>query len=99
MQESDGSFVGFLTVVYAHNQLDKRRTLWRDIANLAPVSQGPWMIIGDFNNVLTVDDRIGGSPVQAYEYADLAAMMDVAGFMKCSRMGVTSLGQTNMTTG
>lgn len=33
------------------------------------------MIVGDFNNVLKMTDRIGGHMVQVVEYADLEKMM------------------------
>src|SRR4051812_6361294 len=40
-----------LTIVYAQNQLIKRLSLWKDIEGIANNVRGPWMIIGDFNNV------------------------------------------------
>lgn len=37
--------------------------------------KGPWIIIGDFNNVLKINDKIGGKEVHSKEYVDLESMM------------------------
>lgn len=68
-----------LIVIYAHNQLINRRKIWMDINQLANSIQGPWMLVGDFNNVLNVKDKIGGNSVQKVEYKDLKNMMDETG--------------------
>lgn len=52
----NGNWLYWLTFVYAHNQLERRRKLWIDIEMLAGGIQGPWIIIGDYNNVLHVTD-------------------------------------------
>lgn len=43
--------------------------------------------MGDFNNVMTVDDRIGGNPVLEYEYRDLRDMMDRMSLFEKESMG------------
>lgn len=49
----------WMTVIYALNKLDQRRGLWEDIVKLQ--QQGPWYLVGDFNNTLNAHDRIGGT--------------------------------------
>lgn len=85
-KESSGQYIHYkvnnvsnsyaLVVIYAHNQLINMRKIWMDINQLANSIQGPWMLVGDFNNVLNVKDRTGGNPVQKAEYKDLKNMMD-----------------------
>lgn len=82
-----GNRIGWLTVVYAHNQLSTRKTLWADISNVATAIHDQWMVIGDFNNVLTSADRIGGNPVQGMELEDLEAMMQSANFSEHENRG------------
>ncbi|XP_058748416.1 uncharacterized protein LOC131621394 [Vicia villosa] len=77
--EKENKMVKWITIVYAQNQLQHRRKLWNDIRNCAGSVQGPWMIIGDFNNVMTSRDRIGGKQVQLAEYVDLEQMMEDVG--------------------
>lgn len=55
-----GKRMYWLTIVYAQNQLANRRILWKEIQKLVGNITEQWMVIGDFNNVLTVNDRVGG---------------------------------------
>lgn len=63
----DGQFSHHLYVVYAHNQLVNRRKLCLDIKKCASNVKGPWMMIGDFNNVFIVADRIGSNDIHTAE--------------------------------
>ncbi|MCH95907.1 hypothetical protein A2U01_0016889, partial [Trifolium medium] len=66
-----GDWLFWLTTIYAQNQLNQRRKLWKDIETLHSQQQGPWFLMGDFNNVLKSQDRIGGRTVTESEYRDL----------------------------
>ncbi|XP_058777191.1 uncharacterized protein LOC131651549 [Vicia villosa] len=82
-----GDFLFWLTGIYAHNQLDLRRRLWKNILNIHAKQTGPWCIIGDFNNVLTAQDRTGGKLVQVVEYADLENMMQITQLSEMDSVG------------
>ncbi|PNX83937.1 hypothetical protein L195_g039987 [Trifolium pratense] len=82
-----GKLSHWMSVIYAQNQLANRKKLWLDIKNCANSIQGPWMVIGDFNNVLTVADRAGGIPVQPAEFYDLDCMMDEIGLYEHDTRG------------
>lgn len=51
--------------------------LWKYLSSL-PI-QGPWVILGDFNNVLKIQDRIGGQRVTEGEFLDPQDFMDKKG--------------------
>ncbi|XP_019241883.1 PREDICTED: uncharacterized protein LOC109221907 [Nicotiana attenuata] len=48
-----------LTSIYARNKVQERASLWHDLQILGSHIQIPWLISGDFNNVLTTKDRLG----------------------------------------
>ncbi|XP_074314251.1 uncharacterized protein LOC141649459 [Silene latifolia] len=50
-----------VTMVYAFNGSNERQSLWANLNRLANNISGPWAIGGDFNCVLTEDERVGGS--------------------------------------
>ncbi|XP_058775694.1 uncharacterized protein LOC131649972 [Vicia villosa] len=79
------NFKYWRTTVYAHNQLDLRRTLWNTIVTLHHT--GPWYVIEDYNNVLTAQDRIGGNLVREAEYEDLHNMMENTGLGEMDSIG------------
>ncbi|XP_058768386.1 uncharacterized protein LOC131642116 [Vicia villosa] len=85
--DMQGSRVHILTVIYAQNQLMQRRKLWDDIKQVAGNIHDPWLVVGDYNNVLHPNDRIGGHPVQASEVKDLKHMMEVAGLFEHGTTG------------
>ncbi|XP_062085381.1 uncharacterized protein LOC133791470 [Humulus lupulus] len=58
-----------LTFVYGFNSIEDRKGLWQSLLQLRfPVK--PWVVLGDFNSVFNVDDRIGGNPVTHTEMDD-----------------------------
>ncbi|XP_058741550.1 uncharacterized protein LOC131613927 [Vicia villosa] len=70
-----GTLSHHLTIVYAHNQINNRRSLWQDLSRISNNIQGPWMVVGDFNNILKVGDIIGGNDVHLAEYIDMELIM------------------------
>ncbi|VFQ95590.1 unnamed protein product [Cuscuta campestris] len=59
-----GRFVGddrefFLSFVYAQNDSNKRKELWDIMQRLS--TNDAWCVLGDFNTVLNLDERLGGN--------------------------------------
>lgn len=47
-----------LSVVYAFNTKDERRDLWNNLVRISSGCSKPWLVLGDFNSVLHLEDRI-----------------------------------------
>lgn len=45
------------------------------------------MVAGDFNNMLRVDDRVGGNTVTNSEFKDIQEMMDKSELFACQTSG------------
>jgi hypothetical protein len=82
-----GDFKFWLTAIYALNQLDRRKILWQELIAVHSNQQGPWILLGDFNNVVKSMDRIGGSLVTEHEFADLRDMMYCTGLFEKDSIG------------
>lgn len=54
----------FCSFVYGYNELAAREVLWRELE--AFKYDDPWIVMGDFNSVLNLDERIG-VPLRASE--------------------------------
>ncbi|XP_062094339.1 uncharacterized protein LOC133800398 [Humulus lupulus] len=65
-----------LTVVYGSNQLETRKELWFELANL-PLPVKPWLIVGDFNAMFDPNDRKGGRSVTKKEIVDARNWLDL----------------------
>ncbi|KAH0678961.1 hypothetical protein KY284_020046 [Solanum tuberosum] len=59
-----------LTVVNALNTRKERKNLWSYLGSVSSRCNSPWLVMGDFNTVLNMDDRIGGNPVNLAEVVD-----------------------------
>lgn len=51
------------SVIYASNLFNCRKILWDNLIALRETYNGPWLIGGDFNEVLTANDKWGGRHV------------------------------------
>ena len=54
-----------LFAVYASPRFNERCVLWNNLVNVASLHSSPWIIAGDFNEVLTDNDKFGGRAVNA----------------------------------
>ncbi|XP_074290339.1 uncharacterized protein LOC141617068 [Silene latifolia] len=61
------------SLVYGCNADSDRVALWDSLIALKANVHGPWLVMGDFNNVLYVDERIGSQVTDA----------EVKGFQNC----------------
>lgn len=52
------NFSAILTVMYAKNELVQREVFRFDLLNIGGNVHDVWLLCGDFNNVLSTDDRI-----------------------------------------
>ncbi|XP_059310282.1 uncharacterized protein LOC132061497 [Lycium ferocissimum] len=65
--------------VYGLHTTEARRTLWVDLTQIQSTMQAPWLAIGDYNAILSEDDRQIGSPVQKVEVRDFSNFLDDTG--------------------
>lgn len=75
----NGKFKNWLTAIYAMNPLEKRRGLWKEIKKIHHQQRGPWCLMGNFNNVLRANDRVGERIMHESKYKDLVIMMEQTG--------------------
>ncbi|XP_074300092.1 uncharacterized protein LOC141631303 [Silene latifolia] len=57
----------WMTVVYGLNKAAERIPLWDSLRNYHSMIQGPWIVAGDFNSVMEVNERIGRAPISHAE--------------------------------
>ncbi|KAK9749960.1 hypothetical protein RND81_02G161900 [Saponaria officinalis] len=59
-----------ITIVYGFNDGVSRKLLWHDLMGLAPSVDLGWLVLGDFNIVRTVEDKIRRHPPVGWEMMD-----------------------------
>jgi len=61
-----------VTVIYAKCSAAERLMLWDDLYALYDNYSMPWLVGGDFNVILSEEEKIGGLPVYPQEYEDFS---------------------------
>ncbi|GLT63636.1 hypothetical protein SLA2020_361860 [Shorea laevis] len=56
-------FHWFLSGVYGRPQFELRSHLWDELCEVAKYFNGPWLVIGDFNDVVDQVEKFGGAPI------------------------------------
>ncbi|VFR03127.1 unnamed protein product [Cuscuta campestris] len=77
-----GKFIGddrvfFITFIYAHNDPKKRKHSWEFLQK--SVTTSAWCVLGDFNTVLHLDERIGGNAVSREELQEFQDCLNHCG--------------------
>lgn len=60
----------YVSFVYGLHSVIARRALWDRLREFGYDGAKPWLVCGDFNNLLQLEDRIGGVQPKAYEIDD-----------------------------
>ena len=70
-----------LTIVYASPNFAKRKVFWNYLENLASIICLPWVLLGDFNDMIFKDEKMGGLPLNKTRIAAFKNYMDKCGLM------------------
>lgn len=70
MEVKRNNMIFCLVAIYGLYIIHTRKQLWEDLKQLVSNVQVPMLCIGDFNDVLSCDDRLQGRPVQEVEIRD-----------------------------
>lgn len=76
-----------VTFIYGLHSISARRPLWEALTGLAGVSAYPWLVLGDFNALLTPQDKEGGMPISHYETFDFTMALQHCDLVDLCSMG------------
>ncbi|XP_060216346.1 uncharacterized protein LOC132643841 [Lycium barbarum] len=76
VQDKNTTFSSYITFVYGKHTVADRRPLWEQLREIKGTINTPWLILGDFNNILHVEDRLNGAPVHHIEMQDFQQCLD-----------------------
>lgn len=68
-------------VVYASTNIVLRRDLWSKVVNLSYSYQLPWMVLRDFNSILSSQEKVGGAEIRPYHFADFLFVSRLRGLL------------------
>lgn len=62
VSHSTNSFV--LSAIYASPKYVSRKLLWQDLCKMSESITYPWLAIGDFNEIISQDEKFGGQQIK-----------------------------------
>ena len=74
VRNSSTSFI--FTAIYASPKFHIRKHLWHDLETFAQHLNKPWLVLGDFNEVINQSEKLGGRPVSRMRSDLFATTMD-----------------------
>ncbi|XP_060190353.1 uncharacterized protein LOC132619470 [Lycium barbarum] len=87
VEDRDSYFKCTMTFVCGLNTEVERKALWHQLRSLNTSINDPWVILGDFNTMLSVGDRINAAPVHPTELIDFQDCVEDIGVGQLTRRG------------
>lgn len=57
------NFSWVLSSIYASPKLKERKLLWNNLTAITPLHYLPWLMLRDFNELFSCNDKLGGNPL------------------------------------
>ncbi|KAF7820958.1 reverse transcriptase [Senna tora] len=73
--------------IYASPIRDRRKVLWNNLMNLSDIVSLPWLICGDFNDVLSPYEKWGGNAASTSRIRDFKNCIDYCGLFDLGFVG------------
>ncbi|XP_042472114.1 uncharacterized protein LOC122054743 [Zingiber officinale] len=77
----------FVTFVYDLHSIVTRRSLWEALVDLGDNIANVWMVMGDFNLFLSIDEKKDGFPVTNHEMRDMQIFTQACGLVDLRSIG------------
>ena len=77
----------YLSCVYGHPCQSERHSLWTHFENLTQSRNDPWILIGDFNEILSNNEKIGGPQRDEWTFRGFRNMVST-----CDLKDIRSIG-------
>lgn len=78
-QVRQGLLCWTLTAIYARPLPTRRKELWRYLRDKAEAISEPWVVLGDFNDILDPSEKQGGAPFDPRSSMEFQEALDTAG--------------------
>ena len=70
-----------LSSIYASPRIVKRKILWSNVSQVAQLHNMSWLLLGDFNEVLTGEDKFGGRSINLNRALDFKDCLDTCNLL------------------
>lgn len=79
-----------ISPTYSSPRLNERRILWSNLTKVAQLHQMPWLLLGDFNEVLSGEDKYGSRSININRALEFKDCLDCCNFLDLGFFGPKS---------
>ena len=65
-----------ISAIYASPRIEERKILWNNLKIVSQLHNLPWLMLGDFNEVLSRDEKFGGKDVNLNKALEFKECLD-----------------------
>ena len=88
IKECSNNLSWLLSSIYASPRLVERRILWLNRAKVAQLHTLPWLLLGDFNEILSGEDKFGGRNINLNRALDFKGCLDASNILDLGFFGL-----------
>ena len=88
IKECSNNLSWLLSSIYASPRLVERRILWSNRAKVAQLHTLPWLLLGDFNEILSGEDKFGGRNINLNRALDFKGCLDASNILDLGFFGL-----------
>ena len=88
IKECSNNLSWLLSSIYASPRLVERRILWSNRAKVAQLHTLPWLLLGDFNEILSGEDKFGGRNINLNRALDFKGYLDASNILDLGFFGL-----------
>ena len=70
-----------LSYIYASPRLEERKLLWNNLVSISNLHRLPWLMVGDFNELLSCHDKLGGNSLNSRRVQLFKDCLDSCGML------------------
>nr|XP_009594786.1 uncharacterized protein LOC104091210 [Nicotiana tomentosiformis] len=76
-----------VSFVYAFNTKEEKKGMWEYLKEHVASCKSPWLVIGDFNSILNMEDRIRGNTVSWAKVMEFNKCIEACGLIELPNQG------------
>ena len=84
---SNSNLSWLFSSIYASPRLYERKILWANLTQVAQLHNLPWLMMGDFNEILSGEDKFGGRQINLNKALEFKNCIDACNFIDLGFLG------------
>ena len=77
----ESNLIWLISPIYASPRIAERKILWENLTQVAQLHNMPWLLLGDFNEILSSENKFGGRSINLNRALDFKECLDTCSLL------------------